>query len=94
MFERVATAGKLTTNAQLDLALKEKQKTELLKAQISICVHGSEWAWFNTACLSSTDKTVGTVADLARRVKQMFADEKAGKLRPPSSRRRRARCAR
>jgi len=27
---------------------------------------------------------VGTVADLARRVKQMFADEEAGKLRPPS----------
>jgi len=27
---------------------------------------------------------MGTVADLARRVKQMFSDEKAGKLRPPS----------
>jgi len=33
---------------------------------------------------SSTDKAVGTVADLARRVKRMFADEKAEKLRPPS----------
>ena len=29
-------------------------------------------------------KVVGTVADLARWVKQMFLDEKAGKLRPPS----------
>jgi len=25
----------------------EKQKTELLKAQISIRVHGHWWAWFN-----------------------------------------------
>ena len=51
-FERGATAGKLNTNAQLDSALKEKkklekQKTELLKAQISIRVHGHWWAWFN-----------------------------------------------
>ena len=87
-FERGATAGKLTTNAQLDSALKEKksekQKIELLKAQISIRVHGYGGARFNTAWSSSTDKTVGTVADLARRVKQMFADEKAEKLRPPS----------
>ena len=33
---------------------------------------------------ASTDKTVGTVADLTRWVKQMFADEKAEKLRTPS----------
>ena len=44
----------------------------------------SSSARFNTAWPSSTDKTVGTVADLARRVKQMLADEKAEKLRPPS----------
>jgi len=49
-FERGATVGKLTTNAQLDSALKEKktsekQKIELLKAQINIRVHGYyEWA--------------------------------------------------
>ena len=53
-FERGATAGKLTTHAQLDSALKEKkklekQKVELLKAQISIRVHGYGWARFNTA---------------------------------------------
>ena len=87
-FERGATAGKLTTNAQLDSALKveksEKQKIELLKAQINIRVHGYGWACFNTAWPSSTDKTVGTVADLARRVKQIFSDEKAEKPRPPS----------
>jgi len=88
-FERGATAGKLTANVQLDSALKEKkklekQKIELLKAQISIRVHGYGWARFKTAWSSSTDKTVGTVADLTRRVKQMFADEKAEKLRPPS----------
>jgi len=86
-FERGATAGKLTTKAQLDSALKEKksekQKTKLLKAQINIRVHGYGWARFNTAWSSSTDKTVGTVADLTRRVKQMFADEKAEKPRPP-----------
>jgi len=44
-FERGATAGRLTTNAQPDSALKEKknsekQKTELLKVQSSIRVHG------------------------------------------------------
>ena len=87
-FERGATAGKLTTNAQLDSALKEKkksekQKTKLLKAQLIIRVHGYGWARFDTAWSSSTDKTVGTVAD-PRRVKQMFADEKAEKPRPPS----------
>jgi len=53
-FERGATAGKLTTNALLDSALKvkktsEKQEIELLKAQISIRVHGYGWARFNTA---------------------------------------------
>ena len=53
-FERGATVGKLTTNAQLDSALKvkktsEKQEIELLKAQISIRVHGYGWARFNTA---------------------------------------------
>jgi len=74
---------------QLDSALKrkkksEKQKIELLTAQINIRVHGYGWTRFNTAWLSSTDKTAGTVADLARRVKHMFADEKAEKLRPPS----------
>jgi len=84
-FGRGATAGKLTTNAQLDSALKEKkklekQKAELLKAQINICVHGHGWARFDTACSSSTDKTAGTVADLTRRVKQMFVDEK---VEPP-----------
>ena len=88
-FERGATAGKRTTDVQLDSALKEKkksekQKTELLKAQINICVHGYGWTRFDTAWSSLTDKTVGAAADLARRVKQMFADEKAGKLRPPS----------
>ena len=87
-FERGATAEKLNTNAQLDSALKveksEKQKIELLKAQINIRVHGYGWACFNTAWPSSTDKTVGTVADLARRVKQIFSDEKAEKPRPPS----------
>jgi len=87
-FERGAMAGKLTTNAQLDSALKEKksgkQKIELLKAQISIRVHGYGWARFNTAWSSSTDKTVGTMADLGRRVKQVYADEKAEKPRPPS----------
>jgi len=81
-FERGATAGKLTTNAQLDSALKEKkksekQKTELLKVQISIRAHGYGWTRFDTAWPSSTGKTVGTVADLARWVKQMLADEKA-----------------
>ena len=70
-FERGATAGKLTTNAQLDSALKEKkksekQKVELLKTQINIRVHGYGWARFDTAWSSSTDKTVGTVADLTR----------------------------
>ena len=62
-FERVATAGKINTNAQVDSALKdkksEKQKTELLKAQINIRVHGHGWARFNTAWSSSTDKTAG-----------------------------------
>ena len=58
----------------------EKQKAELLKAQINICVHGHGWARFDTACSSSTDKTAGTVADLTRRVKQMFVDEK---VEPP-----------
>jgi len=53
-FERGATAGKLTTNAQLNSALKEKKKSEkqeveLLKAQINIRVHGYGWARFNTA---------------------------------------------
>ena len=47
-FERGATAEKLNTNAQLDSALKveksEKQKIELLKAQINIRVHGYGWA--------------------------------------------------
>jgi len=66
-FKRGATVGKLTTNAQLDSALKkeksETQKIELLKAQISTRVHGYGWAWS-----SSTDKAVGTMADLARRV--------------------------
>jgi len=62
-FERGATAGKLTTNAQLDSALKEKkksekQKTKLLKAQINIRVHGYGWARFDTAGPSSTDKAV------------------------------------
>ena len=47
-------------------------------------MHGYGWVRFDTAWSSSTDKTVGTVADLTRRVKQMFADEKAEKLRPPS----------
>ena len=51
--ERGAMAGKLTTIAQLDSALKEKksekQKIELLKAQINIRVHGYGWARFNTA---------------------------------------------
>jgi len=90
-FERGTTVGKLTTNAQLDSALKEekseKQETELLKAQISIRVHGYRWARFNMAWPSSTDKTVETVADLARRVKKILAAEKAEKkekLRPPS----------
>ena len=73
-FERGATAGKLTTNAQLDSALKEKKKSEkqeaeLLKAQINTRVHGYGWARFDTAWSSSKDKTVGTVADLTRRVK-------------------------
>jgi len=82
-------AGKFTTNAQLDSALKEKknsekQKTELLKAQISIRVHGYGWTRFDTAWSSSTDKTVGTVASLTRWVKQMFADEMAEKPLPPS----------
>ena len=49
-FKRGATAGKLNTNAQLDSALKEKnsekQKAELLKAQINIRVHGYGWARF------------------------------------------------
>jgi len=80
-FERGTMVEKLTTHAQLDSAL---QKVELLKAQINIRVHGYGWARFNTAWSSSTDKTVGTVADLARRVRQMFADEEAKKLRPPS----------
>ena len=88
-FERGATAGKLTTNAQLDSALKEKksekQKIELLKAQINIRVHGYGWArLFNTAWSSSTDTTVRTVMDLTRWMKQMFANEKAEKLRPLS----------
>jgi len=52
--------------------------------QINIRVHGYGWAWFNTAWSNSTDKTVGTVADLARRLKQMFEDKQAEKLRPPS----------
>ena len=47
-------------------------------------MHGYGWARFDTAWSSSTDKTVGTVADLTRRVEQMFADEKAEKLRPPA----------
>jgi len=52
-FKRGATAGKLTTNAQLDSALKEKkksekQKIELLKAQINIRVHGYGWTRFDT----------------------------------------------
>jgi len=86
-FERGATAGKLTTNAQLDSALKEKkksekQKVELLKAQINIRVGGYRWARFDTTWSSSTGKTVETtVADLTRRVKQMFADEKTKRLK-------------
>ena len=61
-FERGATAGKLTTSAQLDSALKEKKKSEkqeaeLLKAQINTRVHGYGWARFDTASSSSTDKT-------------------------------------
>jgi len=88
-FERGVTAGKLTTNAQLDSALKEKKKSEKqkikpLKAQITIRVHGYGWTRFDTAWSSPTDKTVGTVADLTRWVKKMFADEKTEKLRPPS----------
>ena len=47
-------------------------------------MHGYGWARFNTAWSSSTDKTMETVANLTRRVKQMLADEKAEKLRPPS----------
>ena len=47
-------------------------------------MHGYGWARLNTAWSSSTDKTVGTVADLTRRVKKTFADKKAEKLRPPS----------
>ena len=47
-------------------------------------MHGYGWARFDTAWSSSTDKTVGRAADLARRVKQKFTDEKAEKLRPPS----------
>ena len=91
-FERGATAGKLTTNAQLDSALKEKKKSEKqkikpLKAQITIRVHGYGWTRFDTAWSSPTDKTVGTVVDLARRVKQMLSDEKAER----SSARRRSR---
>ena len=89
-FERGATAGKLTTNAQLDSALlkekkSEKQKTELLKAQISIRVRGHGWARFNTAWSSSTNKTVGTVADLSHRVKQMFyVCRQKGREAPPA----------
>ena len=87
-FERGAMAGELTTNAKLDSALKEKRsgrkKTKLLKARISIRVHGYGWARFNTAWSSSTDKAMGTVADLPRRAKQMFAEEKAEKPRPLS----------
>jgi len=69
------------------LALRERGarlKTELLKAQINIRVQGYGWARFNTAWASSTNKTVGTEADLAHRVKELFADEKAEKLRLPS----------
>jgi len=47
-------------------------------------VHGYGWTRFDTAWSSSTDKTVGTVADLTRWAKQMFADKKAEKFRPPS----------
>ena len=87
-FERGATAGKLTTKAQLYSALKEKksekQKVELPKAQINFRVHGYGLARFNKAWSGSTDRAVGAVADLTRWVKQMFADEKAEKLRPPS----------
>ena len=62
-FKRGATAGKLTTNAQLDSALKEKKKSEkqeieLLKAQIKIRVHGYGWTPFDTAWSSSTDRNV------------------------------------
>ena len=47
-------------------------------------MYGYGWVRFNTAWPISTDRAVGTVADLARRAKQMFADKKADKLRPPS----------
>jgi len=50
--------------------------------QINTRVHGYGWTRFDTAWSSSMDRTVGTVADLTRRVKQMFADEKAEKPRP------------
>jgi len=62
VFARGATAGKLTTNVQLDSALKEeeekseKQKIELLNAQINIRVLGYGWTRFDTAWSNSTDK--------------------------------------
>jgi len=89
-FERGATAGKLTTNAQLDSALKEKklekQKIKLLKAQINIRVHGYVLrvgaVQHGMVKLDGQDRGnsdgPGTSGD------QMFADEKAEKPRPPS----------
>jgi len=59
----------------------ENQKVELLKAQISIRVHGYGWARFNTAWQARRTRR-GNDGGLARRVKQMFSDEKAEKAPP------------